>query len=172
VVTVPRVRVPGLPASAALVVVLVSRERWRKVRGWPHQVSDRGRVRSMRRALAGGQVHGGGLLTLTPDKDGYPTAHLRDGGREWRVGVHVLVATYFPCYDGLEVRHLNGDRADGCWTNLRWGTHRENERDKRPQTLTESGSGGNGEEKETEEIEIGRGCRPFPAVSSVSGDLR
>ena len=162
-----------VPAAALVVAVVSERERWRKVRGWPYQLSDRGRVRALRRTLAGGQVHGGGLLTLTPDKDGYLTAHLRDGGREWRVPVHVLVATYFPCYEGLEVRHLNG-QLDNAWDKLRWGTHLENERDKRSGS-TEAGRPrlmGVGGEEETEEIEIGRGCRPFPAVSSVSGDLR
>jgi hypothetical protein len=130
------------------------------VKGWTaYRVSDRGRVRSVRRALPGGQVHGGGLLAQTPDKDGYLTVHLADGGRELRVPVHVLVATAFPCFDGLEVRHLNG-QLDNGWTKLRWGTRRENERDK-------------GQEKNG--IGTGAGIetvsRPFRPVAPVSGEL-
>lgn len=132
-----------------------TRERWRKVRGWPHQISDHARVRSLRRTLADGREHPGCLLALTPDKDGYLTAHLRDGDREWRVPVHVLVATYFPCFDGLEVRHLHGQH-DNRWTSLRWGTHRENEQDKGQQ------------EGQERPAEIGTGSRPFPVVTPVS----
>ena len=134
-----------------------TRERWRKIRGWPHQVSDHARVRSLRRTLGDGREHPGGLLALTPDKDGYLTAHLRDGDRELRVPVHVLVATYFPCFDGLEVRHLEGGQLDNSWTNLRWGTHRENEQDKRRGTEGVEGT-----------AEIGPGSRPVPVVTPVS----
>lgn len=137
------------------------RERWRRVRGWPgYQVSDRGRVRSVRRTLPNGAEHGGGLLAQTPDKDGYLTVHLRAGERELRVPVHVLVATLFPCFDGLEVRHLNG-QLDNWWTSLRWGTHRENEQDKRQEE--------NGIKRPAE---IGRGSRPFPAVTAIADELR
>jgi hypothetical protein len=148
------------------------RERWRKVRGWPHQISDRGRARSLRRVLADGRTHGGGLLAQTPDKDGYLTVHLVDGDREWRVPVHVLVATYFPCFEGLEVRHLNGQRDNG-WKSLRWGTHRENERDKRSQTLTvRSGSErANGQEEQTEDRNRRGVSPPFRLVTSVAGDV-
>jgi hypothetical protein len=46
--------------------------------------------------------------------------------------VHRLVAelVYGPCPEGLECRHLDGDRANNDYKNLRWGTHAENERDK------------------------------------------
>jgi len=150
-------------------------ERWRKVRGWPHKVSDRGRVRSLPRRLASGQEIGGQLLTLTLDKDGYETAHLVDGDREWRVPVHVLVATYFPCFDGLEVRHLNG-QGDNTWTSLRWGTHRENERDKRssgsPLTYRSGVTGVNGSEEKTEDGNRRGVSPPFRPVALVSRDLR
>ena len=135
-----------------------TRERWRKIRGWPHQASDRGRVRSLPRILADGRQHPGGLLAQTPDKDGYLTVHLRDGDRERTVPVHVLVAEAFPCWEGLEVRHLEGGQLDNSWTNLRWGTHRENEQDKRRGTEGVEGT-----------AEIGTGSRPFPVVTPVSG---
>lgn len=42
----------------------------------------------------------------------------------------VLEATVGPCPPGMEARHINGDRRDNRATNLIWGTHRSNERDK------------------------------------------
>jgi len=141
-----------------------ARERWRKVRGWPaYQVSDRGRVRSVPRRLADGRDHGGGLLAQFPDKDGYWCVTLSDGQRRLTVPVHVLVASTFPCWEGLEVRHLNG-QGDNSWTALRWGTHRENEWDKGPGTGGETGAGG--ERGETEELEIGIGSRPYEVVTT------
>jgi hypothetical protein len=46
--------------------------------------------------------------------------------------VHRLVAELIhgPCPDGQECRHLDGDRQNNDYSNLRWGTHTENERDK------------------------------------------
>ncbi len=141
-----------------------ARERWRKVRGWSaYQVSDRGRVRSLPRRLADGREHGGGLLAQFPDKDGYLCVTLSDGQRRRQVPVHVLVASTFPCWDGLEVRHLNGQQ-DNKWTSLRWGTRRENEWDKGPGEPGKTGDGG--ERRETKEPEIGIGSRPYPAVTT------
>jgi hypothetical protein len=131
-------------------------------------------VRSLPRRLADGRDHGGGLLAQFRDKDGYWCVHLRDAGRELSVPVHVLVASHFPCWEGLEVRHLGG-QGDNHWTKLRWGTHRENERDKcsfpEPLLTVRSGEGGvngdEGERRETEKPVIGIiGSRPFPAVTT------
>lgn len=142
-----------------------ARERWRRIRGWPgYQVSDRGRARSLPRRLADGREHGGGLLAPFPDKDGYLCVHLRDGDRELSVPVHVLVAAHFPCWEGLEVRHLDGDQQHNWWTNLRWGTHRENEHDKTTGNRQETGN--EGERRETEKLVIGIGSRPFPVVTT------
>jgi hypothetical protein len=43
----------------------------------------------------------------------------------------VLEAFLGPRPEGMECRHLDGDRANCRLDNLRWGTHSENERDKR-----------------------------------------
>lgn len=102
---------------------MTERKRWRRVPGWPgYKVSSRG-----------GQVRGPrGLLTPAPDKDGYPCVTLRDGKRSRYVAVHTLVLEAFdrPRPDGTECRHLNDVRTDADLSNLCWGTHRENERDK------------------------------------------
>lgn len=47
-------------------------------------------------------------------------------------GVHRLVLLAFigPCPDGMEARHLDGNRSNNVLGNLKWGTKRENEDDK------------------------------------------
>jgi hypothetical protein len=42
----------------------------------------------------------------------------------------VLEAAVGPCPPGMEGRHINGNRHDNRATNLIWGTHSRNERDK------------------------------------------
>jgi len=50
-----------------------------------------------------------------------------------RIYKHRLLAEawYGPCPPGYECRHLDGDRRNNHWTNLRWGTHTENMGDAR-----------------------------------------
>jgi hypothetical protein len=93
-------------------------------------VSDRGKVRSLPRTLSDGRKAGGTILAATPDKDGYLRVSI--GGK--RLAVHQLVAAAFlgPCPPGQEVRHLRGQQHNGA-ADLAYGTHAENERDKRRQ---------------------------------------
>lgn len=107
------------------------RERWRNAAGWPgYRVSSSGRVRGPR-----------GLLRPTPDKDGYLYVTLRERGRSRRAGVHVLVLEAFVSARpaGMEGCHRNGVHQDNVLVNLRWGTHRENERDKKRESGSETG---------------------------------
>ena len=55
------------------------------------------------------------------------------GDRPRRIRVHTLVLMAFvgPRPDGLECRHLDGNPANNHISNLRWGTHRENQLDRR-----------------------------------------
>lgn len=64
---------------------------------------------------------------------GYLSVRLRGGGRSRVFFVHVLVLLAFkgPRPDGHETRHLNGRRDDNRLSNLAWGTHQENEADRR-----------------------------------------
>jgi len=106
------------------------RERWRKVRRADgYQVSDRGRVRSVTRTLSDGRTAGGVMLSQFEDRDGYLCVNI--GGRP--VAVHVLVTDAFldECPPGHERLHGEGGQKDNSVTNLRFGTHLENERDKR-----------------------------------------
>lgn len=97
------------------------RERWRNVRrAAGYRVSSLGRVRSA-----------GGVLSPVPDKDGYPRVSLH--GEKVRVMHLVLEAFDRPRPYGLEACHdprRSEGRQDCRIAVLRWGTHRENERDK------------------------------------------
>ena len=148
-------------------------ERWRKVPGWPYEASTLGRVRSLRRELANGAVHGGQVLTPKADKDGYLRVTLADGRRRGTLGVHQAVLLAFA--GPPEVRHLNGDVRDNTPGNLAWGSRRDNERDKRSGQPRAEGPGSVRVNRETEETEDGIGTgvsHPSDAVSPVAGDLR
>lgn len=142
------------------------RERWRQMPGWPYEASDDAEVRR-----AGDSQP----LTPTPDKDGYERVTLyrvRAGKRERKTfGVHQVVCLAW--HGAPEVRHLDGDESNNRPGNLAWGSHRENERDKRSASTSADRPrlmGLTGPE-ETEE-KIGRVVSPpLTAVSPVSGEL-
>lgn len=72
-------------------------------------------------------------LTGRVDKDGYNTVGMRhESGRTKESKVHRLVLEAFigPCPEGMECRHLDRNPANNAITNLKWGTHLENEEDK------------------------------------------
>lgn len=101
-------------------------ERWRAIPGWPgYEASDRGQVRSAR-----------GLLTPTPDRNGYRRVTLYRPGERKRFGVGqlVLLAHAGP----PEVLHGPGGHQDDSLSNLRYGSRLENERDKRKTGRKES----------------------------------
>ncbi len=94
-------------------------EVWRRVPGWPGvEASSHMRVRRAGNSAA---------LTPEADRDGYPRVRC---GRRW-LPVHVAVCLAF--HGRPEVRHLDGDRTNARPENLAWGSHRENEQDKRRQ---------------------------------------
>jgi hypothetical protein len=68
-----------------------------------------------------------------PGRAGYLRVTLSRGRRQKTVPVHVLVATAFlgPCPPGMERLHGPGGQGGNSAANLRYGTHAENERDKR-----------------------------------------
>lgn len=74
----------------------------------------------------------GRVLRPRPSKDGYPLVNLRMPGVQKTRPVHRLVAEAFhgPCPDGMECRHLDGDKLNFRPRNLRWGTRAENTADK------------------------------------------
>lgn len=106
-------------------------EEWRPAKGCTgadrceYEVSSRGRVRS--RFVRCG--HGWRILKQV-DAQGYRRVDL--GRSQPRKMVHILVLTAFvgPCPEGMQTRHLNGNRADNRLGNLAWGTAKENVGDK------------------------------------------
>lgn len=102
-------------------------EIWRSVIGWEglYEVSDQGRVRSLRRDTR----------TMSPGRkgSGYLYVNLARGGARRTRHVHRLVLEAFvgPCPAGCETRHLDGDPANNRLENLAWGTSAENKQDQR-----------------------------------------
>lgn len=113
-------------------------EEWRPVVGYEgrYEVSNLGRVRSF--ALAGkghGRAAEPRLLNPILWRNGYLVinlCHEVTGDRHPRT-VHALVMEAFvgPRPSGMEVRHLDGDRRNPALSNLAYGSHVENEEDRR-----------------------------------------
>lgn len=105
-------------------------ENWRTIPDWSlFEVSDLGRVRRR----PGSYYCSSGRVLKTHIKDGYPSVHLRQYGREKQMKVHIAVLLAFvgePPTPAHETAHWDGNRGNATLGNLRWATHRENEADK------------------------------------------
>lgn len=117
-------------------------EEWRVIQGFPHyEVSNLGRVRSRRRKVCRWRASHAKdswrespvLLAGSRTRRGYIAFILRmpDGLKPYRKLAHRLVAEQFlhrP--DGrVEVCHNDGNPSNNAATNLRWDSHRNNQRD-------------------------------------------
>jgi len=108
-------------------------ERWKDIPGYEgmYEVSDRGRVRSLKRIDARGCKLAGGALRPKVHSKGYLKATLCRDGKCKHKFIHRLVLEVFvgPCPEGMECCHNNGDPSNNRLENLRWGTRTENYRD-------------------------------------------
>lgn len=99
-------------------------EVWLPITGYEglYEVSSHGRVRSLHHHPTGR------LLKTPPTSRGYPKVTLHSGGSERTLSVHRLVGREFvgPCPDGMEIRHLDGNKVNNNLTNLCYGTHSAN----------------------------------------------
>lgn len=114
----PSTAASSLAAGAERQAMEPEEEEWRDIPGMPdYQVSDRGRMRSLKRQTTGRILQNG-------HSRGYCQVNLN--GRTMKV--HQLVLTTFvgPKPPNGECRHLDGDRSNNCLANLRWGTKTEN----------------------------------------------
>ena len=112
----------------------MTRERWKSIPGLEgrYEVSDLGRVKSLQRIVSVGNNTGKVLVPerirkLSPSPQGYPRVRLC--GKTRLVHHLVLLAFVGPRPVGLEIRHLNGNRADSRLANLAYGTRSENQMD-------------------------------------------
>mgnify|MGYP000170947523 CR=1 FL=1 len=114
-------------------------EQWKPVLGFEgyYEVSDLGRVRSLDRTIVNslGRVCRvrGQLLSACKNRKGYFKVSLFRNNRETTSEVHRLVAEAFhgPCPPNHETRHLDGVRDNNCASNLRYGTAKQNQHDRR-----------------------------------------
>jgi hypothetical protein len=72
------------------------------------------------------------LRSTAASKKRYLKVAIRMNGRKIVERVHVLVLRAFngPCPDGMESRHLDGDKHNCSANNLAWGTPKQNSADK------------------------------------------
>lgn len=113
-------------------------ERWLPVVGLEgcYEVSDRGRIRSVPRTMhrSDGREHRvrSRVMKQQTNAYGYLMVTLFEAGKQHMKAVHraVLEAFAGPCPDGMECRHLNGNKKDARLENLAWGTPKENGQDR------------------------------------------
>ena len=100
--------------------------------GWTpdYRVTREGRVFAVNTNWRG---YGEREMAQQPNADGYPSVRLTVDGKRKRLAVHRLVAAEFlpprpsPAH---EVRHLDGDKTNNHFSNLAWGTRKENAEDR------------------------------------------
>jgi hypothetical protein len=113
-------------------------ETWLPIPGWEglYEVSDHGRVKSLSRVVMhsqGGPKRIRERILSNRIGSSYPMVSLYAAGVSFERQVHELVLTTFvgPCPEGMECRHRDGDKTNARLDNLHWGTHSDNEQDKK-----------------------------------------
>lgn len=96
-------------------------ETWRRVSGWPYEISNAGNIRRCIPAK-GGTV--GKVMKPSIRKnylgDGYKIIGISSNGNKFTASIHRLVANEFiGPVDGFVIDHLNGDTLDNRPENLR-----------------------------------------------------
>lgn len=108
-------------------------ERWLAVPGYEgrYEVSDLGNVRSLDRIRSHGRRWRGRTLKPYPMPRGYLMVNLwlDNTQRIWLVHRLVLLVFVGPAPEGMEGLHRDGDNTNNNLSNLRWGTHSENQLD-------------------------------------------
>ena len=73
----------------------------------------------------------GQCLRPHPSSNGYLQVFILDEGKRKNVAIHraVCAAFYGPCPDGIQVRHLDGNKLNNKISNLEYGTPKQNGED-------------------------------------------
>ena len=104
---------------------------WKTINRFPdYEISNEGVVR---RAIGGrGAIKGKILRWHTHTSTGYPNVRFSVNGKQTAIPVHRLVAQTFlgNKQDGMQVRHLDGNKLNNHADNLCYGTAKENAQDK------------------------------------------
>ena len=112
---------------------LFGTEIWKPLPEWEgfYEISSHGQIRSVDRTLPDGRRYRGKMLSPYSLPSGYRKVNLARDGKRFPKYMHRLVLETFhgPCPEGMETRHLNGDRSDNRVENLKWGTPTENNLD-------------------------------------------
>jgi hypothetical protein len=105
---------------------------WRRVPEFPnYEISDTGEIRALAYVDARGWRRKPRAIRGGIDGSGYRQVKLVNerGGRMRKVHRLLAAAWHGPCPEGMECRHLDGNRLHNTPDNLRWGTPRENGQD-------------------------------------------
>lgn len=102
------------------------KEIWKDIPGTDgfYQASNMGRIR---RSKPGNRTRIGHVLTPSTKNRRYHSVGIHIRGKRYHYNVHRLIAlTFIGPSNGLEVNHINGDRADNRSCNLEYVTSSEN----------------------------------------------
>lgn len=101
------------------------KEEWKSVFGGNYEVSNFG---GFRRLTAGRRTWPGRLIKPILMKIGYLTVRPVVDGKNVQIYLHRLVAETFmgACPDGMEVNHIDGNKANPSLSNLEYVSHSKN----------------------------------------------
>ena len=108
----------------------MNNEIWKPIKGYEglYEISDRGRVKRVRRKTKNGCTLMDRILNPRKQKNGYLSLALTKNSKIKSVLIHRLVAEHFvPNPENKpEVNHKDFDRTNNNAENLEWCTHAEN----------------------------------------------
>lgn len=112
----------------------MAKERWKEIPGFSwYEISTQGRVRTYKGVNQNSPPRKRPvLMKIRVGDDAYPRVTMQsDSGKKLVRRVHLLVAAAFlgPARGRL-VRHKNGDPGDPRLSNLKYGSHKQNSKDK------------------------------------------
>lgn len=120
----------NLRQSPELIAPLWPAEKWRPIAGFPYYfVSNYGRVCSVDRIASDDSIRYGCVLRPGTPGSGHLMVTLGRDSSTHRVHVLVLEAFVGPRPEGQEGLHWDDNPINNWLSNLRWGTHSENQRD-------------------------------------------